>query len=93
MTRDLMLGEELPHWVGAKEFHQKYESKEVIGRCVSENYRLPWTELGFSLGFLILSVTSELHLEVNPSDFDNDSPASFKVLLTWLNVVNVFFFT
>lgn len=38
MTREL--GEDLPHWVGAKEFHQKYESKEVIGRWVSENYRL-----------------------------------------------------
>ncbi|XP_026996260.2 phosphorylase b kinase gamma catalytic chain, liver/testis isoform [Tachysurus fulvidraco] len=39
MTRDLMLGEELPHWVGAKEFHQKYESKEVIGRGVSSIVR------------------------------------------------------
>ncbi|KAF4085084.1 hypothetical protein AMELA_G00113280 [Ameiurus melas] len=39
MTRDLMLGEELPHWVGAKEFHQKYESKEVIGRGVSSVVR------------------------------------------------------
>lgn len=39
MTRDLMLGVELPHWVGAKEFHQKYESKEVIGRGVSSVVR------------------------------------------------------
>ena len=33
MTRDV-LGDELPDWVGAKEFHQKYEPKEVIGRWV-----------------------------------------------------------
>ncbi|XP_053495568.1 phosphorylase b kinase gamma catalytic chain, liver/testis isoform [Ictalurus furcatus] len=39
MTRDLVLGEELPHWVRAKEFHQKYESKEVIGRGVSSVVR------------------------------------------------------
>ncbi|KAF7705348.1 phosphorylase b kinase gamma catalytic chain, liver/testis isoform, partial [Silurus meridionalis] len=39
MTRDLMLGEEMPHWVGAKEFHQKYKSKEVIGRGVSSVVR------------------------------------------------------
>ncbi|KAG7325095.1 hypothetical protein KOW79_011411 [Hemibagrus wyckioides] len=39
MTRDLTLGDELPHWVGAKEFHQKYESKEVIGRGVSSVVR------------------------------------------------------
>ncbi|TSK14731.1 Phosphorylase b kinase gamma catalytic chain, liver/testis isoform [Bagarius yarrelli] len=39
MTRDLALGDELPHWVGAKEFHQKYESKEVIGRGVSSVVR------------------------------------------------------
>ncbi|XP_060795891.1 phosphorylase b kinase gamma catalytic chain, liver/testis isoform isoform X2 [Neoarius graeffei] len=38
MTRDL-IEEELPHWVGAKEFHQKYESKEVIGRGVSSVVR------------------------------------------------------
>lgn len=34
MTRDLILGEELPDWVGAKEFYQKYDPKEVIGRWV-----------------------------------------------------------
>ncbi|KAA0725097.1 Phosphorylase b kinase gamma catalytic chain, liver/testis isoform [Triplophysa tibetana] len=39
MTRDLILGEELPDWVGAKEFYQKYDPKEVIGRGVSSVVR------------------------------------------------------
>ncbi len=34
MTRDIILGDELPDWVGAKEFYQKYDPKEVIGRWV-----------------------------------------------------------
>ena len=32
MTKDILLGDELPDWVGAKEFYQKYDPKEVIGR-------------------------------------------------------------
>ncbi|XP_076855348.1 phosphorylase b kinase gamma catalytic chain, liver/testis isoform [Brachyhypopomus gauderio] len=39
MTRDLVIGDELPNWVGAKDFHQKYEPKEVIGRGVSSVVR------------------------------------------------------
>ncbi|XP_057215124.1 phosphorylase b kinase gamma catalytic chain, liver/testis isoform [Triplophysa rosa] len=39
MTRDLILGDELPDWVGAKEFYQKYDPKEVIGRGVSSVVR------------------------------------------------------
>lgn len=34
MTRDILLGDELPDWAGAKEFYQKYDPKEVIGRLV-----------------------------------------------------------
>lgn len=32
MTKDIVVGDELPEWVGAKEFYQKYDPKEVIGR-------------------------------------------------------------
>lgn len=32
MTKDIVVGDELPDWVGAKEFYQKYDPKEVIGR-------------------------------------------------------------
>lgn len=35
MTRDIVIGDELPDWAGAKEFYQKYDPKEVIGRLVS----------------------------------------------------------
>ena len=34
MTKDILVGDELPDWVGAKEFYQKYDPKEVIGRSV-----------------------------------------------------------
>lgn len=34
MTKDIVVGDELPEWVGAKEFYQKYDPKEVIGRWV-----------------------------------------------------------
>lgn len=34
MTKDIVVGDELPDWVGAKEFYQKYDPKEVIGRLV-----------------------------------------------------------
>ncbi len=43
MTKDIVVGDELPDWVGAKEFYQKYDPKEVIGRWVY--IRLQW-ELG-----------------------------------------------
>lgn len=32
MTRDVGLDDELPDWAGAKEFYQKYDPKDVIGR-------------------------------------------------------------
>ncbi|XP_045924958.1 phosphorylase b kinase gamma catalytic chain, liver/testis isoform [Micropterus dolomieu] len=39
MTKDIVVGDELPDWVGAKEFYQKYDLKEVIGRGVSSVVR------------------------------------------------------
>lgn len=36
MTKDIIVGDELPDWVGAKEFYQKYDPKEVIGRSVPD---------------------------------------------------------
>ncbi|XP_043942570.1 phosphorylase b kinase gamma catalytic chain, liver/testis isoform [Protopterus annectens] len=39
MTRDIGLDDELPDWVGAKEFYLKYDPKEVIGRGVSSVVR------------------------------------------------------
>ncbi|CAI5790996.1 phosphorylase b kinase gamma catalytic chain, liver/testis isoform [Podarcis lilfordi] len=39
MTRDVGLEDELPDWAGAKEFYQKYDPKDVIGRGVSSVVR------------------------------------------------------
>ncbi|XP_040297076.1 phosphorylase b kinase gamma catalytic chain, liver/testis isoform [Bufo bufo] len=39
MTRDAEPRDELPDWVGAKEFYQKYDPKEIIGRGVSSTVR------------------------------------------------------
>ena len=58
-----------------------------------------------NLAFLFLSVTTcGFHLEVNPLywhswrrlltiDFENDTPTSCRMSLTWLDVVKQFFFT
>lgn len=37
MTKDIVVGDELPDWVGAKEYYQKYDPKEVIGRWVQQD--------------------------------------------------------
>lgn len=39
MTRGVTLEDELPDWAGAKEFYQKYDPKDVIGRGVSSVVR------------------------------------------------------
>lgn len=40
MTKDIVVGDELPDWVGAKEFYQKYDPKEVVGRWVLPKSRI-----------------------------------------------------
>lgn len=34
--------EEIPDWVGAKEFYDKYEPKEILGRYVYETVVVTW---------------------------------------------------
>ncbi|KAG8433444.1 hypothetical protein GDO86_017645 [Hymenochirus boettgeri] len=60
MTRDVEARDELPDWAGAKEFYQKYDPKEIIGRGVSSTVRrCIHRQMGKEFAVKIIEVTPE----------------------------------
>ncbi|XP_056627925.1 phosphorylase b kinase gamma catalytic chain, liver/testis isoform [Triplophysa dalaica] len=85
MTRDLILGEELPDWVGAKEFYQKYDPKEVIGRGVSSVVRrCVHKHTGQEYAVKIIEITEEKMTEQQLDEVKSSTLKEIHVL----NLVN-----
>ncbi|KAM9305776.1 phosphorylase b kinase gamma catalytic chain, liver/testis isoform [Gastrophryne carolinensis] len=60
MTRDAESRDELPDWAGAKEFYQKYDPKEIIGRGLSSTVRrCIHRQTGREFAVKIIEVTPE----------------------------------
>ncbi|XP_053550709.1 phosphorylase b kinase gamma catalytic chain, liver/testis isoform isoform X2 [Bombina bombina] len=60
MTRGAETRDELPDWAGAKEFYQKYDPKEIIGRGISSTVRrCIHRETGRQFAVKIIEVTPE----------------------------------
>ncbi|KAM8961369.1 phosphorylase b kinase gamma catalytic chain, liver/testis isoform [Pelodytes ibericus] len=60
MTRDAETRDELPDWAGAREFYQKYDPKEIIGRGVSSTVRrCVHRDTGCQFAVKIIEVTPE----------------------------------
>ncbi|XP_073402392.1 phosphorylase b kinase gamma catalytic chain, liver/testis isoform isoform X2 [Dendrobates tinctorius] len=60
MTREVETRDELPDWAGAKEFYQKYDPKEIVGRGVSSTVRrCIHRETGRQYAVKIIEVTPE----------------------------------
>ncbi|XP_059387060.1 phosphorylase b kinase gamma catalytic chain, liver/testis isoform-like [Carassius carassius] len=85
MTRDIIVGDELPDWVGAKEFYQKYDAKEVIGRGVSSVVRrCVHKHTGQEFAVKIIEITAEKMTEQQLEEVKSSTLKEIHVL----NLVN-----
>ncbi|XP_041937906.1 phosphorylase b kinase gamma catalytic chain, liver/testis isoform [Alosa sapidissima] len=81
MTRDIVIGDELPDWAGAKEFYQKYDPKEVIGRGVSSVVRrCIRKQTGQELAVKIIEITAEKMTEQQLDEVKNSTLKEIHVL-------------